>query len=61
MDNSIELSAFHNETLNFHTYEQVYILPNGITAMASTTTRFGISHKDIIGPSVFYIRTFETF
>jgi len=45
---SIELSAFSNEYINFHYYEQSYILSSAVTALTSTTTRFGISNKDII-------------
>jgi hypothetical protein len=45
---SLELSAFSNETTNFHAYEQSYIVTYAITALTSTTTRFGISNKDLI-------------
>lgn len=47
---SLELSAFSNETLNFHTREQSYIVTYAVTALTSTTTRFGISNKDLICP-----------
>ena len=30
-------------------YEQTYIFPHGITALAPTSTKFGITTKDLIG------------
>ena len=46
---SLEISAFSNATTNFMKYEQAYIFPHAITALAPTTTKFGITTKDLIG------------
>ena len=48
---SSEMSAFSNETTNFHVYENSYVFPYAITALASTSTRFGITSKDLLGSS----------
>ncbi|KAG2355552.1 hypothetical protein BDR07DRAFT_1613621 [Suillus spraguei] len=45
---SSELSSYSNETLHISTYEQSFIMPHGITAISSTSTKFGVSTKDII-------------
>ncbi|KAF9528732.1 hypothetical protein CPB83DRAFT_813238 [Crepidotus variabilis] len=45
---SSELSAFSDDAFNFHAHEQTYIVPYAITTLAATTTRFGISNRDII-------------
>ena len=43
------MSAFSNATTNFMRYEQAYIFPHAITALAPTSTKFGITTKDLIG------------
>ncbi|CAA7264034.1 unnamed protein product [Cyclocybe aegerita] len=45
---SPDMSSFSNNTLNFSTYERAYIFSHPITAVAATTTRFGISSRDLI-------------
>ncbi|OAX35578.1 DUF1620-domain-containing protein [Rhizopogon vinicolor AM-OR11-026] len=45
---SSELSSYSNKTLQVTAYEQAFIMPHGITAMSPTSTKFGISTKDII-------------
>ncbi|KAG0701659.1 hypothetical protein DFH29DRAFT_925728 [Suillus ampliporus] len=45
---SSELSSYSNKTLHVSAYEQAFIMPHGITAISPTSTKFGISTKDII-------------
>ncbi|KAF4611826.1 hypothetical protein D9613_004025 [Agrocybe pediades] len=45
---SSELTAYSNDTLNLSTYEQAYVFPYAITALATTSTKFGITSKDLI-------------
>ncbi|KAG2143699.1 hypothetical protein DEU56DRAFT_884358 [Suillus clintonianus] len=45
---SSELSSYSNKTLHVSAYEQSFIMPHGITAISSTSTKFGVSTKDII-------------
>ncbi|KAL0953048.1 hypothetical protein HGRIS_007249 [Hohenbuehelia grisea] len=45
---SSEISAFSEEIMDLTALEQAYVFPHGITAMATTSTKFGISSKDII-------------
>ncbi|PPQ71078.1 hypothetical protein CVT25_007866 [Psilocybe cyanescens] len=45
---SSSLSAYSNDTLNYSVYEQAYVFPSAITALATTTTKFGITSKDLI-------------
>ncbi|KAG1790453.1 uncharacterized protein HD556DRAFT_1392090 [Suillus plorans] len=45
---SSELSSYSNKTLHVSTYEQSFIMPHGITAISPTSTKFGVSTKDII-------------
>ncbi|KAG6330871.1 hypothetical protein ID866_8220 [Astraeus odoratus] len=45
---SSELSSYSNATTDMATYEQAFILPYGITALAPTSTRFGVTLKDLI-------------
>ncbi|KAF8809912.1 DUF1620-domain-containing protein [Phlegmacium glaucopus] len=45
---SSDMSAFSNATTNFMRYEQAYIFPHEITALAPTSTKFGITTKDLI-------------
>lgn len=46
---SSELSSFSDKILDLTAYEQAYLLPGGITALATTSTKYGISGKDLIG------------
>ena len=45
----MEISAFSNATTNFMKYEQSYVFPHAITALAPTSTKFGITTRDLIG------------
>lgn len=45
---SLEISAFANATTNFMKFEQAYVFPHAITALAPTSTKFGITTKDLI-------------
>ncbi|KAI0270649.1 DUF1620-domain-containing protein [Gloeopeniophorella convolvens] len=45
---SSELSAYSNKTLAVSTVEQAYVFPHAITAITTTSTKFGVSMKDII-------------
>jgi hypothetical protein len=43
------MSSYSKDTVNVTAIEQSYVFPHGITAMATTSTKFGITAKDIIG------------
>lgn len=45
---SSELSSYSNKTLHISAYEQAFVMPHGITAISPTSTKFGVSTKDII-------------
>ncbi|KAF8884531.1 hypothetical protein BD779DRAFT_1443085 [Infundibulicybe gibba] len=45
---SSDMSAFAGEAMNVTTHEQSYVFPHAITAMSATSTKFGISSKDLI-------------
>ncbi|TDL26922.1 DUF1620-domain-containing protein [Rickenella mellea] len=45
---SSDTSIYSNKTSEVSFYEQSYILPYAVTAMSTTSTKFGISVKDII-------------
>lgn len=49
---SSELSSYSIENSKLNVYEQTYVFPRAITAMATTTTKYGISVKEIIGTSI---------
>ncbi|KAJ3478666.1 hypothetical protein NLI96_g9601 [Meripilus lineatus] len=46
---SSDLSSYDHERTKVKTYEQTFVFPRGITAIATTTTKYAISIKDIIG------------
>ncbi|KAF8963227.1 hypothetical protein BDZ97DRAFT_1038548 [Flammula alnicola] len=51
VDNKIEssdLSSYSNDSANFMTLEKAYVFPHAITALAPTSTKFGITSKDLI-------------
>jgi hypothetical protein len=48
---SSELSAFSNSNVDVTAVEQSYVFPYGISAITTTSTKFGITSKDIIGKS----------
>jgi len=43
-----ELSSYSNKSLAVTTIEQSYVFPHAITSMATTSTKYGVSTKDII-------------
>ncbi|KIJ64207.1 hypothetical protein HYDPIDRAFT_112159 [Hydnomerulius pinastri MD-312] len=45
---SSDISSYSNKTTEFSVYEQAFVMPHGITAIAPTTTKFGVSTKDMI-------------
>ncbi|KAG2006142.1 endoplasmic reticulum protein, variant 2 [Coprinopsis cinerea AmutBmut pab1-1] len=45
---SSDMSAYSNATLDLTVYEESFVFPHGITAMAPTMTKFGITSKDMI-------------
>jgi len=49
---SPELSSYSNKSLAATTIEQSYVFPRAITSIATTSTKYGISTKDIIGNAV---------
>ena len=51
---SLEISAFSNATTNFMKFEQAYVFPHAITALTPTSTKFGITTKDLIGLSAYF-------
>ncbi|KAF8872794.1 hypothetical protein CPB84DRAFT_1854287 [Gymnopilus junonius] len=45
---SSEISSFSNDTINYHFYESAFIFPYDISALTTTSTKFGITTKDLI-------------
>ncbi|KAH8102954.1 hypothetical protein BXZ70DRAFT_889895 [Cristinia sonorae] len=45
---SSDLSSYSNASTSVYHFEQGYIFPRGISAMATTSTKYGISVKDIL-------------
>lgn len=45
---SSDMSSFSNKTIEVSTYEQSWVVPYGITALTTTSTKFGVTAKDII-------------
>ncbi|KAG8215379.1 hypothetical protein J3R82DRAFT_8977 [Butyriboletus roseoflavus] len=45
---SSDITSYSNKTTEFSVYEQAFAVPHGVTAIATTTTKFGVSTKDII-------------
>ena len=50
---SSDLSSYSDETTSLSIYEQTYVFPRAITAITTTSTKYGISSKDIIGVPFF--------
>lgn len=42
------MSSFSNRTTEITAYEQSYVAPYGIAALTTTSTKFGVTAKDII-------------
>lgn len=49
--NSSDITSYSNKTTEFSVYEQAFAIPYGVTAIATTRTKFGVSTKDIISGS----------
>jgi hypothetical protein len=49
---SSEASSFSSASTQIQIFEDVFVFTQGITAMAMTKTKFGISTKDLIGDFV---------
>ncbi|KAJ6621455.1 hypothetical protein B0H10DRAFT_2163080 [Mycena sp. CBHHK59/15] len=47
-DRSSDMSAFSAESINVEALEQSYVFAHGITAITTTSTKFGITAKDVI-------------
>lgn len=47
VDNS-DITSYANRTAEFSAYEQAFLIPHAIAALATTTTKFGVSTQDII-------------
>ncbi|KAJ3930511.1 MAG: DUF1620-domain-containing protein [Lentinula lateritia] len=45
---SSELSSYSNKMMEYTTYEQSFVYPHAISAITLTSTKFGISSKDVI-------------
>ncbi|PCH43293.1 DUF1620-domain-containing protein [Wolfiporia cocos MD-104 SS10] len=45
---SSDLSSLSKDTTAIQSFEQAYVLPHGVTAMSTTSTKYGITMKDII-------------
>jgi len=45
---SLDMSSFSEKSLHLTVYEQAFVFPHAITALAPTLTKFGISSKDLI-------------
>ena len=49
MSYSSDLSSYSNSSTLVNVHEQTYVFPRGISTMTTTTTKFGITSKDLIG------------
>ncbi|KAG9308090.1 hypothetical protein JVU11DRAFT_12603 [Chiua virens] len=45
---SSDITSYSNKTIEFSVYEQAFAMPHRVTAIATTSTKFGVSTKDII-------------
>ncbi|KAG6865380.1 hypothetical protein C0991_003083 [Blastosporella zonata] len=45
---SSDMTSFANDSVNIVAYEQAYIVPHAITAFSPTSTKFGMTVKDLI-------------
>ena len=43
------MTAFSSAAINFMKHEKAFIFPYAITALAPTSTKFGITTRDLIG------------
>ena len=49
MHSSADMSSYDQNMRNVTTFERAYVFSHVITAIATTSTKFGITSKDIIG------------
>jgi hypothetical protein len=45
---SSDMSSLHDRSMDITAYEQAYVVPYGIDALTTTSTKFGVTVKDII-------------
>jgi len=55
---SVELAKDHPNRATVVPIEQVFIFPGDIKALTMTTTKFGISTKDVVGESLLFNEKF---
>ena len=48
---SSDITSYLNKMTEFSVYEQAFAVPHGVSAIATTTTKFRILTKDIISGS----------
>ena len=53
MSFSVDMSSYDKNMWNITAFEWVYIFPHKVTAIVTTSTKFGIMSKDIIGALIF--------
>lgn len=46
---SSELSSYSEKMMDITAYEQSFIYPHAISAITLTSTKFGITSKDVVG------------
>jgi hypothetical protein len=49
---SADMSSYDENMRNVTAFERAYVFPHGVTAIATTSTKFGIMSKDIIGAHI---------
>lgn len=47
-DLSSDMSSFSNKTMQVTVYDRAFVSQNGISALTTTSTKFGVTAKDII-------------
>lgn len=56
---SRELSHVSSKRAAVTVLEQSFVFPHGVQALATTTTKFGISSKDIVGKYFSFVRQMD--
>lgn len=46
---SSDMSSYSNKSLDVRAISQSFVFPHGVTALATTSTKFGVTTKDLIG------------
>ena len=49
---SADMSSYDENMRNVTAFERAYVFPHEVTAIATTSTKFGITSKDIIGEHI---------